>query len=291
MPRELKTGDTISVAHGVVNQSYQNSQGSLYDAMQFHGDVPVFNELFTEDREDGVHVVYRPIPDLHITPPEGATTRKIQSDAPDPVYVEIPDGLVKSLQLSRSDASVSNFYWVNNSRFDLIDDTARRLAAVGSGDPTANLKDYPNSAVKYYGVRMMNAETQQGDDGVSNLLGSDDRAELDRRGLANEEWITKRRRILSEMHKDNVVLESGSARVMGGIQRADGSGNLRAGDYARFKIGTMTSDAYVSAISDEYLPYQGYTASLTLERGEGFVNRATTVKTLSPWLAEQAIRN
>lgn len=290
MPKGLITGNGITVAHGMINQSYQNSQGSLYDAMRFHGDVPVYNELYTEDREDGVHVVYRPIPALHITQPEGSRSRKIQQDSPDPIYVDIPDDLIKSLSLSRSDSNVANFFWVNNSRFDLVDDMQRRLAAVGSDDPTVNLKEYPNSSMQYYGVRMMSAETQQGDDGVSNMLGTEDRAELERRGLANEDWISKRRRILVEMNKDNVVLEHGTARVKGGIMRPDGSGHLRAGDYARFKIGAMTSDAYVSAVSDEYVPYQGYTATLTIERGEGFVVRATTDKTMSPWLAEQAIR-
>lgn len=290
MPKELKTADGISVAHGVVNKSYQDTQGSLYDTMKFHGDVGIFNELYTEDREDGVHVVYRPIPAMHITAPKGATTRKIQSDAPDPIYVEIEDSAVKQLQVSRTDANVANFYWVNNSRFDLIDDMQRRLSALQSGDQTVNLKEYPNSAVRYYGVRMMQGETQQGPDGTTNMLGTFDRDELDRRGLAGEEWIHRRRRIMVEQNKDNVVLEHGSAKIMGGLMRPDGSGHLRAGDYGRFRIGTTSWEAYVTAITDEYLPYQGYTATITLERGEGFVRRAAGSSSSSPWIAEQAVR-
>lgn len=290
LPKELILGDGISVRHGVVNQSYQNSQGSIYDAMKFHCDVGIWNELYTEDREDGVHVIYRPSPLLHITPPPGSRTRKIQDDAPDPVYVEVPDGAVKQLQVSRSDANVSNYYWVSNSRLDLISDISRRMASLSDSDDTVNLSRYPNAARDLYGARVMMAETQQAQDATQNLLGSPNPEELIRRNLQSEDWINRRRRLMVEMNKDNVVFEDGMARVRGGLMRADGSGPLRAGDYARFLVGTTAWDAYVVSITDEYLPYQGYTASLTLERGEGFISRSTKSASFSPWLAEQARR-
>ena len=288
MPTELLVDGNILVKTGGVNLSYQSLQGSLYDGMRPHADVGIWNELYTEDREDGVHVIYRPTPSLHITPPDGSETRKIQPDAPDPIYVEIPDGSIKALQMSRSDSNVANYYWVNNSRFDLQDDMVRKMAGLSGDDETIRLVDYPNSAIKYYGVRMMEATTQQGDTDVKNMLGTSDRAELEKRGLLNEAWINRRRRLMVEMNRDNVVFESGSARVQGGIMRADGSGPMRAGDYARFKIGTTVSDAYIVSITEEFMPYHGYTAMLSLERGEGFVNRTTGGS--SPWLAEQATR-
>lgn len=42
MPKELKLD--ISVTHGVINNSYQNQQGSIYDLMKFYGDVGIWNE-------------------------------------------------------------------------------------------------------------------------------------------------------------------------------------------------------------------------------------------------------
>lgn len=289
MPRKLETGDSISVAHGVVNNSYQNMQGSIYDILKFHGDVGVWNELYTEDREDGVHCVYRAIPALHITAPEGKN-RKIQDDAPDPVFVEIDAGFVESLNLSRSDANVANFYWVNNARFDLIDEMQRKLASIPGDSGKVSLKEYPNTAVKYYGVRLMQAETQQGDDKLANLTSGQKAAAQEDRSKKQEAWIDKRRRLMMEMNKDNVVFERGTARVKGGPTRATGEA-MRAGDYALFTFGAMMWEAYVVQVEHEFTLYQGYTTTLTLERATNFVSRSTMESgSQSPWLAEQASR-
>ena len=236
MPKELQTGDSIAVKHGVVNNSYQNMQGSIYDILKFYGDVGVWNELYTEDREDGVHVVYRPIPALHLTRPKGAKTNKIQDDAPDPIEVYVPDDIITNLAVQRSDDNVANFYWVNNSRFDLVDDLYRKLSALKDSNDTVNLKEYPNSAVKYYGVRPMYAETQQAGDEVANMgSGQDEKTQEKRQGQV-ESWIEKRRRLMVEMNRDNVVLERGIARVKGGLMRDDGEA-MKAGDYAMFRMG------------------------------------------------------
>lgn len=289
MPRKISTGDSISVKHGVVNSSYQNTEGSIYDILKFHGDVGVWNELYTEDREDGVHVVYRAIPALHLTAPKGKD-RKIQDDAPEPVYVEILDERINSMATGRGDANVANFYWVGNARFDLIDEMQRKLASIPAGDSKVSLKEYPNTAVKYYGVRLMRAETQQGDDAIVNLTTGQTKDEQDNRSTKQEAWIDKRRRLMMEMNKDNVVFERGTARVKGGPMRKDGLEAMKAGDYALFKMGRMTYEAYVVSVDHEFIPFQRYTTTLNFERGTGFVERARTLETMSPWLAEQARR-
>lgn len=290
MPRKLETGDSISVKHGVVNSSYQNSEGSIYDILRFHGDVGVWNELYTEDREDGVHVVYRAIPAMHITPPKDTGNRLIQDDAPDPVYVTIQDSQVASLSTSRSDANVANFYWVGNARFDLIDEMQRKLASIPADDSRVSLKEYPNTAVKYYGVRLMRAETQQGDDALVNLTTGQKESGQEERSTKQEAWIDKRRRLMMEMNKDNVVFERGTARIKGGPMRADGIESMKAGDYALFQMGRMEFEAYVVQIDHEFVPMQRYTTTLHFERGTGFVERSTTLETASPWLYEQATR-
>lgn len=291
MPKEIQTGDSIAVKHGVVNNSYQNMQGSIYDILKFYGDVGVWNELYTEDREDGVHAVYRPIPALHITKPEGAKDRKIQDDAPDPIFVPVPDEDVQSLSVARTDANVANFYWVNNSRFDLIDDIYRKLHALKDDNNTVSLKEYPNSAVKYYGVRPMYAETQQGGDQTESMTSGLDEKRQEKRSKDTESWIEKRRRLMVEMNRDNVVLERGTARIKGGPMRPDGKECMKAGDYATFKMGRIESVGYVVQVVDEFLPFQSYFTTLTFERGEGFVTRAAMEGGVqSPWLAEQARR-
>jgi hypothetical protein len=292
MPRKLQTGDSISVAHGLVNNSYQQMEGSIYDILKVHGDVGVWNELYTEDREDGVHVVYRAIPALHITKPSGAKSRKIQDDAPDPVYCTIYDDDMQSLAVSRSDANVANFYWVNNSRFDLIDDMQRKMASIPKDDSKVSLKDYPNAAVKYYGVRPMYAHTQQAGDEVKTMTSGQPEDVQSERSTQQEAWIDKRRRLMMEMNRDNVVFESGSATVKGGQVRDGSTDLIRAGDYALFAKGRMMFEAYVVQVNHDFRPFQGYTMSLALERCTGFVERAQMGGgSESPWLAEQARRS
>lgn len=296
MPKELQTGESLAVKHGMVNLSYQEMQGSIYDILKFHGDVGVWNELYTEDREDGVHVVYRPIPALLLTKPEGADSRKIMDDAPDPVYVPITDSEIKSQSVARTDSTVANFFWVNNSRFDLIDDMQRKLASIPAGDKKVSLKEYPNASPKYYGTRPMHAETQQGEDTISNLNSGLPPDKQEERSGKQEAWIDKRRRQMLEMNKDNVVYERGSARIKGGpMRRPDKEGRrecMKAGDYALFQFGNIMSEAYVVQIDDEFMPFNGYTTTLIFERGTGFSERAGMDSgTQSPWLAEQARYN
>lgn len=286
MPRQLLTDDLL-VAHGVVNNSYQQMQGSISDILRFHGDVGVWNELYTEDREDGVHVVYRPTPALHLTQPDGADSRKIQDDAPDPVYVEIPASQVLSLSESRTDANVANFFWVNNSRFDLIDEMQRKLASIPKDDGRVSLKEYPNSAVKYYGIRPMYAQTQQAGDEVKNVTSGQDKETQEKRSTLQESWIDKRRRLMIEMNRDNVVFERGAARIKGGPMRDDLVELMKAGDYARFVMGRLQFEAYVVQIDHEFRPFKEFTTTLTLERSTGFVER-TQMGGTGPWLLEQS---
>lgn len=287
MPRMIMT-DNITVKRGKVNNSYQNAQGSIYQILISNTDVPTWNELYTEDREDGVHCVFRPIPALKLTPGENSGDRRIQSDAPEPIFCEIEDSDIQSQTVSRTDASVANFYWVNNTRYDLIDEIQRKLQSIKSTDKRVNVSDYPNSDKKYYGVRPMYASTQMTDDAVTNALSGQSKDDIEKNRTSTLSWIDQRRLELVEMNKDNVVLESGSARVKGGQMRPDGKEAMKAGDYARFIMGNMVWDAYCVQIEHEFIVYGGYTSTIIFERGEGFATRVAQQG--SPWLTEIASR-
>jgi hypothetical protein len=290
MPRQIGTTASVSVKHGVVHPSYQQSQGSIWDILKFHGDVGVWNELYTEDREDGVHCVYRAIPALHLSAPKGKG-RKIQDDAPDPVYVDVTGSLIPSMNSVRDDSNVANFFWCGNQRFDLIDEMQRKLASIPAGDSRVSTSAYPNTAVKYYGVRMMQADTNQGDDALVNMTSGQTKVSADARSVLQEAWIDKRRRLMIEMNRDNVVLERGSLRTKGGLMRADGIEAMKAGDYASITRGRLNWEAYIVQIEHEFVPYQGYTQTLTFERGTGFATRIGEGQgSGSPWLEEQATR-
>ncbi len=290
LPRQITVGDGVSVKHGVVNNNYQNAQGSVYEIMRIYGDVGIWNELYTEDREDGVHLVYRPVPAYLLSTPEGRESAKIQDDAPTPGVSLIQDYGIKSITATRSDANVANFFWVNNSKFDLIDDIVRKLYALQDG--TVSLKDYPNAAEQFYGVRPMYAETQQGEDTITNMTSGLREAAHNVRSVLQMSWLDNRRRIMAEMNKDNVIYERGTAVVKGGPVRVDdfqGAPDLlKAGDYAVFIRGTMKYMAYVYQVDHEFLPFKSYTTTLNYDRGEGFATRTSLEG--SPYLAEQSRR-
>ena len=291
IPKAIQTGDSIAVQHGKVNISFQQAQGSVYEILRVHGDVGAWNELYVEDREDGIHCVYRPIPALRLVRQQDNNKRKIHEDAPDPIYCEVPDSDVEALSVARSDSGVANFFWVNNSKFDLIDDLSRRLYALKDSSLNADAREYPNSSVKYYGVRPMYAETQQGDDAIQHMNGGKNPGALASDGKRMEAWIERRLRQLKETNQDNVVFERGSARVRGCPMRPDGSEAMKAGDYLRIRMGATEWDAYVHQIEHEFTPYQGYTTTLSFDRGEGFALRVELgAGASSPWVAEQALR-
>lgn len=285
VPRKLTFDQgSVTVARGMVNIANQNLQGSLYDIMKLHGDVGVWNELYTEDREDGVHVVYRSVPFLDLE-----RNSPIQADAIKPPFCIIGDELIQSITPSRNDSNVANFYWVDNPRFDMITDTSRKQHA--AGESSISIKDYPNSAKKYYGVRAMYASTQQGADEVKNLNGGDNTANTDAATTKQSDWIDLRRKELIAMNRDNVVFERGTAKVKGGPMRPNGKDAMRAGDYAVFMQGGIISLAYVVQIDHEFIPYQGYTTTLSYERGTGFAERVTMEGgSQSPWLVQQSTR-
>lgn len=290
MPKEILAGDSISVKHGMANLSFQQVQGSIYDFLKGHTDIGIWNELYIEDREDGVHVVYRPSPALRVA--SDAEGRKIMSDAVDPINVPITDSEIQSYSVSRSDAAVSNFFWVTSPKFDLLGEMQRKLASVPADDGTVSLKDYPNAAMGLYGTRAMYAETQLGEDTLTNQTSGLDGQGTDSRDEKQTDWITKRRVQMMEMNQDNVILERGTARVKGGPMRKGDKEHMRAGDYAHFQFGNITSEAYVTQIDDDFSPFQSYITTLTFERGTGFARRAQMESgRQSPWLAEQASFN
>ena len=145
--------------------------------------------------------------------------------------------------------------------------------------------------MKYYGVRPMHASTQQGDDDVKNATSGQSKEGYADTSAKMERWIDKRRRLMMEMNRDNVVFETGTARIKGGQMRPDGKELMKAGDYANFVTGRLKIEAYVVQVEHEFLPFQSYTTTLNFERGTGFVERAQKGGGMdSPWLAEQASR-
>ncbi|ATI15625.1 hypothetical protein [Bordetella phage vB_BbrM_PHB04] len=253
----------ISAQHGTTSiTGPQNQEGTIYDLMRTYTDVGIWNELYLEDREDGVFCVYRP------NPAQSVDGKPIQDDAPEPTIVDLPDVDVLSMSVSRSDTNVANFYWVRAPRFEMVGDITMRLFAIqGADKKTVLLEDYPNTKTSLYGLRVMYGQTEMGGDDVTTFNSGQKAADSRKRDSGMASWIADRRRIMVEQNKDNVVLESGTMRVRGNEQ-------IRAGCYVRIKRGTFNALYYVVQVDHDYIPFNGFFSTLTVERGMGFVERA-----------------
>ncbi|MDR6503561.1 hypothetical protein J2785_006754 [Burkholderia ambifaria] len=267
----------VSVANGVVDVGgAQNQEGTVYSLLSYFGDVGGFNELFLEDREDGVYCVYRPAPFKDIN------GNVIQPDAPNVTPIDIDDKDVISLNVSRSDENVGNYYWVRAPRFELVSDITRKQFAVGADPDTVDLGKYPNSAEQFYGMRLMEVETQQGGNDVTTMSSGQPAPQQKIRDASMTNWVNNRRAILVAQNKDNVLLESGTARIRANER-------VKPGSYVRIVRGSFSSTFYVPAVDLDYVPYQGLFQTLTLERGDGFVKRVQAgAGVQSPYSAEKS---
>lgn len=270
MPRSVQADSWVS--KGTVSPAIQTQQGSMYELLRYFGDVGPWNELFIEDREDGVYAVYRPNPYMDATSGE-----LIQDDAPTPIYVDVPDVDVITMGVSRADFDVANYYWVQSPRFNLVNQAYQKQEASASGDKTVVLGDYPNSSANLYGIRLMSLETQQGAT-TSTTQNTGAKAAQVQEGQQTEvEWMADRRRIVSDSNKDNVLFERGSMRLRGNEE-------LKPGRYLRLQRGDFTAVYYIVSVDHEYQPYYGFFTTVQLERGTGFIERIRSER--SPYMAE-----
>ncbi|EKK5568134.1 hypothetical protein PN823_004556 [Enterobacter hormaechei] len=281
VPRQIMADVQTS---GMLNNSYMNQEGSVFDLMRQFLDVGLWNELFIEDREEGVYLVWRPLPYFDLM--SGEPTQPLQVQ---PETVTIADNEIVNIRQSRNDEAVFNYYWVTNQRFDLADDGYRRQEAYMAGGSNETM-DYPNTARKYYGIRAFYGDTVMGPEGMDNMTSGLDAQAQEKRGGEYMDWINLRRSAVIGNNRDNVVLERGQIDMKGGPMRADGATAMKAGDQLRVLDGLLSWDAYATSITDNFQPYRSYTSSVQFERGTGFATRVSESAGNSPWLKEQAER-
>lgn len=256
--------------------------GTLYSLLTQYGDVGPWNELFLEDREDGVAVVYRPNPFKspagEMIQPPGPAFEPSQGGIADAVGVReiaIHAADVVADNTGRSDANVANYYWVDSPSFVLSSSNVQQL--LGANDPvtTYYLQDYRNSAPWLYGLRLMQLQTNQG----GRFDGQDAAAVQTGRGDMAD-WLATRRQVLIEQNRDNVLFETGSLTLRGNER-------IRAGSYLSLTRGGMTSEYYVTQVDHTFVPFQSFTSTVLVERGTGFIVRAQRGRGReSPYLAE-----
>lgn len=261
------------------------SGGAIYDLLKMFGDVGPWNEMFIEDREAGggraagPYLIYRPTPFRNL---KGEAIQS--SDAPRAV-VAIADSDLVSLSSVRSDEGVANAFYVNAPRYDIVQGQilkAQELQSEQPDDYVLQNKDlYPNALPQLYGLRVMEATTNQGirTDGQPE-------AAYDAGNAAGVGLTKEKRRVLIANNKDNVVLESGSMRLKG-LEA------IRPGVYVRLTRGgsDFRADHYAYDVAHEFSPFTGYFTTVNYDRGTGFVERIQREGGVSsPYLSEMTKR-
>lgn len=251
--------------------------GAIYDLMRYFGDVGPWAELFIQDREEGPFLVYRPTPFK-------ALNGSLIQPGPEPKVVEVSDDALIQLSAERSDSGVANYYWVDAPRYALVSGALLQAAAQqeGATGPTAPQQgEYPNSAAKLYGLRIMKAESQQGQrvDGQPEAEYEDGRD----KGVA---MVEEKRAVLIANNKDNIVFEQG-AMALRGDER------IEAGCYIRLtRTGAddLISEHYAYQVVHEF-SMSGFTTSVNYDRGTGFIERMKRDRGVnSPYLAELNVK-
>lgn len=250
----------------------QMNNVSVYQMLCYLLDVGAFNELYTEDTEDGISLVVRPAPFLDVqgNPIQGVKPKTIKITSEDVVAINV----------SRTDAGVANYFWVSNSPWTMYgNETAQALAM--QGKPESYIKfDYLNSQAAYYGIRKMEVATMMGPPDYSASDSTKGEA-MPKETKTLGDWIEKRRTILANINKDNVIFESGSLRVRGnekikaGMLLIVGRGNSGKARDKQGRLQTNTSSRYyVTRVDHEFVPFQGFYTTVTVERGTSFIERA-----------------
>lgn len=277
--------------HGTTSLSgTQNQQGTLYEIFRQFLDVGVWNELYIAEDNDKVYCIYRPNPalDVHGKPIDPDTKAPAAFDPANDdvtklVFVVVPAEDIVSINVSRSDANIANYYWVRAPRYELNSDIYLKQAAITAADKkTINLGSYINTKGDLYGIRKMEVGTEMGGDDITNTSTGLSESEKTKRDTSMMNWIASRRQILVEQNRDNVLLERGTMTIKG-------NETIRAGNYVKLKRGTFSALYYVVQVEHQFSPFNRFISVLQVERGMGFVERMRkNGGPESPYYAEMA---
>jgi hypothetical protein len=255
-------------------QGFNN--GSLFDFMSIYGDVGAFNELFVQDEEAGVFLMYRPLPyrDVYGNFINALHTTQV------PQQVKITAADITDITLSRSDASVANFYWVDNPDWYPGDASLLKMQSAVGGQNDYTLDGYKNATNLLYGVRKMEVQTHQ--QGSATSRGGQMQDESGRQQDLSffSGWLGDKLAQLIAQNKDNVVFEEGSLSLKGNEK-------IKIGNELLVTEGAMNWQGYVESVSHEYMPFRSFTTHVSLERATSFIARLQ-VKAggKSPYLSE-----
>jgi len=252
---------------------------SLHSMMSTLFDVGPYNEMFIEDNEEEVSLILRPLPFFDVS---GNSIMGVNT--PSPGYsepaIEILGDDIQSITSTRSDKGVANWYWSANTKLVLTNDLVMMLQAQQA--LTEDKRLYPNSAMDRYGFRKMHIEYKLGSESEVPDSNTGTQEVIAKNQMNPIEWARKRRNLLADFNKDNVVFESGTMRVRGNEK-------IKAGRFiTSARGGVNESRFYAVSVDHDFVPFQGFFTTINYERGTGFIDRASN--STSPYLKEWDVR-
>lgn len=242
---------------------------SFWDLIYRFADRP-FNEVFSVDTQQGPQLIFRPAPYKDLT--SGAFLIPGASD-PGTVQVDIEE--IVAMTPSRSDARVANIFVVNPGAAQLDTNASLGMAAIRAGIPVDF--SYSANSPELFGVRKMTAGTNlipANVNGPINKLAVSQQSEA----LQNQtQWFIQRTAQLKAMNRDNSSLEDVGFVVKG-------SERFVIGCNLQLTRGDLTSESYVTSVSQSIQPLTTWTTSMHTIRGTGFYTRNQSP--VSPYFAE-----
>jgi len=239
----------------VMPQGYQAfPDGTLWGFLQTYGDVGPFYELFLDDTEAGPKLIYRKPPFFT------ADGDMIHGTLPESVNID--PSQVQRLSVSRSDADVANWVWINMRRISLISERNAILMSMAE-NPGASFMDYPNCRRELYGIRTMTVETNHG---FMFQGAPKEQKAIDETNMAN--YREKKTRQIRLSNMDNSVFETGSMTIAGNEK-------VKIGTNVRIQRGRTISLYYAQSVTHSFRPFKSFTTTVQFIRGTGFVNRSS----------------
>lgn len=230
--------------------------GTAWEFYQAYGDLGPFYELFIDDTEVGPKLIYRKPPYLSLEDGVMASIYGVSIDV-----VSIPPDHIMRLSVSRSDADVANWFWIESTRTNLVGDQTLRLQAMGD-NPYNSFQLYPNNDPKLYGTRTLEVKSTHG---LMEQGGS--AADTSAGNATTTGYITEKIERLRLANRDNALLESGSMVIKGNEK-------VKVGSYIFVLRGEFHAMYYVKAVSHTFSPFRSFTTTVQFIRGTGFIARS-----------------
>lgn len=230
--------------------------GTLWEYFQVFGDLGPFYELFIDDTENGPKIIYR-------KPLFFDLDGQIYAGSMDSTVNVPPDHIIR-LSVSRTDADVANWFWIDHARVNLVSDQALKLMAMGD-NPYGSNKPYANNDSKLYGTRTLEVKSQHG----PTITQAAPKEQVLAESASFIDYNTAKIEKLRKANQDNVLLESGTMMVKGNEK-------IKVGSYIYVVRGNFHARYYVKSVTHTFNPFRSFTTTVQFIRGTGFVNRSSS---------------